>query len=159
MLLEPIYEADFSEHSYGFRRGRSAHQALEELWQEMMSKGGGWIVELDIRKYFDEIDHNQLITFLKLRLRDSVVLRLIGKWLNAGVMEDDCISYPESGSPQGGVISPLLANVYLHYVLDSWYVNDVEPRMLGKTGFVRFADDGVFSFANAPCVRIVVTSS
>ena len=143
MLLEPIYETDFSDNSYGFRKGRSAHQALQSLWGEASSIGGGWIVELDIRKFFDEIDHGHLMTFLKHRLRDSVVLRLIGKWLNAGVMEDGCISYPEVGSPAGGVISPLLANIYLHYVLDSWFTEDVKPRMQGKTGFIRFADDGV----------------
>lgn len=156
MLLEPIYETDFSDQSYGFRRGRNAHQALESLWQEAWSKGGGWILELDIRKFFDEIDHAHLMTFLKLRLRDSAVLRLIGKWLNAGVMEDGSISYPESGSPQGGVISPLLANIYLHYVLDKWFENDVQPRMQGKTGFIRFADDAVFSFPNETDARRVL---
>ena len=98
------------------------------------------------------------MTFLKHRLRDSAVLRLIGKWLNAGVMEDGNISYPESGSPQGGVISPLLANVYLHYVLDSWFVNDVQPRMQGKTSFIRFADDAVFSFTNETDARRVLST-
>ena len=147
MLLEPIYETDFSGHSYGFRRGRSAHQALEALRQETWSKGGGWILELDIRKFFDEIDHAHLMTFLKLRVRDSAVLRVIGKWLNAGVMEDGSISYPESGSPQGGVISPLLANVYLHYVLDSWFRKEVQPRMHGRAELIRFADDAVLSFS------------
>ena len=158
MLLEPIYETDFSDCSYGFRKGRSAHQALDALWKEAMNINGGWILELDIRKFFDEIDHAHLMTFLEYRLRDSVVLRLIGKWLNAGVMEDGSISYPESGSPQGGVISPLLANVYLHYVLDSWFVNDVQPRMLGKTGFVRFADDAVFSFSDETDARRVLST-
>ena len=156
MLLEPIYETDFSDCSYGFRKGRSAHQALDALRHESMSISGGWIVELDIRKFFDEIDHAQLMEFLRLRVRDSVVLRLIGKWLNAGVMEDGSISYPESGSPQGGVISPLLANVYLHYVLDSWVASDVQPRMLGKMSFVRFADDAVFSFAKETDARRVL---
>jgi RNA-directed DNA polymerase len=157
MLLEPIYEIDFSVQSYGFRKGRSAHQALESLWQEAWSKGGGWILELDIRKFFDEIDHAHLMTFLKIRLRDSAVLRLIGKWLNAGVLEDGSISYPESGSPQGGVISPLLANIYLHYVLDSWFEKDVQPRMYGRTGFIRFADDAVFSFSNEADARRVLS--
>jgi group II intron reverse transcriptase/maturase len=156
MLLEPIYETDFNESSYGFRKGRSAHQALNELWYEAQSKGGGWIVELDIRKFFDEIDRDHLMTFLKHRLRDSAVRRLIGKWLNAGVLEDGCISYPDSGFPQGGVISPLLANVYLHYVLDSWFTNEVKPRMCGRTGFVRFADDAVFSFSNESDARRVL---
>ena len=99
MLLEPIYETDFSDRSYGFRKGRSPHQALDVLWNVAMNINGGWILELDIRKFFDEIDHAHLMTFLKHRLRDSAVLRLIGKWLNAGIMEDGNISYPESGSP------------------------------------------------------------
>jgi group II intron reverse transcriptase/maturase len=158
MLLEPIYERDFSEQSYGFRRGRSAHQALEVLWKESMNKGGGWILELDIRKFFDEIDHAHLMTFLKHRLRDSVVLRLIGKWLNAGVMEDGGISYPESGSPQGGVISPLLSNIYLHYLLDKWFEDEVQPRMRGKAEMVRFADDAVFCFTNESDARRVLST-
>jgi retron-type reverse transcriptase len=119
-------------------------------------KGGGWILELDIRKFFDEIDHAHLMVFLKHRLRDSAVLRLIGKWLNAGVMEDGSISHPESGSPQGGVISPLLANLYLHHVLDNWFVNEVQPKMHRKTGFVRFADDAVFSFLDEADARRVL---
>lgn len=158
MLLEPIYETDFIDSSYGFRRGRSAHQALEALWKQMMDKVGGWILELDIRKFFEEIDHTKLILFLKRRVRDSAVLRLISKWLKAGVMENNSISYPDSGTPQGGVISPLLANIYLHYVLDSWFVNDVQPRMRGKTDLVRFADDAVFSFSNeADASRVLET--
>lgn len=156
MLLEPIYETDFSDCSYGFRKGRSPHQALEALRQMATHKGGGWILELDIRKFFDEIDHAHLMTFLKYRIRDSAVLRLIGKWLNAGVMEDGSISHPESGSPQGGVISPLLANLYLHHVLDSWFVKEVQPKMHRKSGFVRFADDAVFSFLDEADARRVL---
>ncbi len=148
MLLEPIYEADFCDFSYGFRRGRSPHQALDALREGATHKGGGWLLELDIRKFFDEIDHSHLMEILKPRLRDSAVLRLIGKWLNAGVLDDGVIQYPESGSPQGGVISPLLANIYLHHVLDSWFTQEVQPRMRGKTGLVRFADDAVFHFKN-----------
>ncbi len=158
MLLEPIYEIDFNDCSYGFRKGRSAHQAIDALWQESMNKAGGWILELDIRKFFDEIDHAHLMTFLKYRLRDSVVLRLIGKWLNAGVMENGSTSYPESGSPQGGVISPLLANIYLHYVLDSWFTNDVKPRMCGTASMIRFADDAVFCFSREADARRVLST-
>ena len=157
MLLEPIYETDFSDCSYGFRKGRNAHQALEVLWKEAMSNGG-WILELDIRKFFDEIDHAHLMVCLKHRIRDSVVLRLIGKWLNAGVMEDGSISYPESGSPQGVVISPLLSNSYLHFVLDSWFENEVRPRMRGKAGLIRFADDAVFSFSDETDARRVLSA-
>ena len=125
MLIEPIYEQDFHDCSYGFRPGRSAHQALQSLWEQTMQSGGGWILEVDIRKFFDTLGHGHLRALLQQRVRDGVVLRLIGKWLNAGVMEDGAISYPEAGSPQGGVISPMLANVYLHYVLDEWIARDV----------------------------------
>ena len=108
MVLEAIYEQDFLDCSYGFRPGRSAHQALDALWQQTMAMGGGWILDVDIRKFFDTIDHGHLRDFLKRRVRDGVLLRLIGKWLNAGVLEDGCVTHPETGSPQGGVVSPLL---------------------------------------------------
>src|SRR5277367_1496703 len=118
MLLEPIYAQGFSDCSYGFRPGRSAHQALESFRNQLMDSRGGWVLEVDIRKFFDNLDHAWLRKFLQLRVRDGVLLRLIGKWLNAGVMEDGSVSYPDAGSPQGGVVSPLLSNVFLHYVLD-----------------------------------------
>jgi len=118
LALEPIYEQDFLDCSYGFRPGRSAHQALAALWQQVMDLGGCWLVEVDIRKFFDTLDHAQLRTLLRQRVRDGVLLRLIDKWLTAGVLEEGELTYPEAGTPQGGVISPLLANVYLHYVLD-----------------------------------------
>ena len=106
MLLEPIYERDFLDCSYGFRPGRSAHQALDSFWKQTMNCRGGWILEVDIQKFFDNLDHGRLRTFLQLRVRDGVLLRLIGKWLKAGVMEDGNVSYPDSGSPQGGVVTP-----------------------------------------------------
>jgi RNA-directed DNA polymerase len=106
MVLEAIYEQDFKDCSYGFRPGRSAHQALESLWKQTMATKGCWIVEVDIRKFFDTIAHGHLRELLKRRVRDGVLLRLIGKWLNAGVMEDGCITHPEAGSSQGGVITP-----------------------------------------------------
>jgi len=118
MLLEPIYEHDFYDVSYGFRPGRSAHQALAAVWETTMEVGGGWILEVDLRKFFDTLDHKQLQEFVSRRVRDGVLRCLIGKWLNAGVMEDGNVSYSEEGTPQGGVISPILANIYLHYVLD-----------------------------------------
>jgi len=148
MLLEPIYEQDFSGGSYGFRPGRSAHGALESLWKGTMDMGGGWVLEVDIRKFFDTLDHTHLREFLRHRVRDGVLLRLIGKWLNAGVMEDGSVSYPESGSPQGGVISPLAANVYLHYVLDVWFKQEVQPRLSGRAFLIRYADDFVIVFSN-----------
>lgn len=147
MVLEPIYEQDFRDCSYGFRPGRSAHQALEALWQQTMQMGGGWIVEVDIRKFFDTLDHARLRELLARRVRDGVLLRLIGKWLNAGVLEDGGLSYPDQGTPQGGVISPLLANVYLHYVLDEWFEQEVKPCLRGRAFLIRYADDLVMGFA------------
>lgn len=148
MLLGPIYEQDFVDGSFGFRPGRSAHQALERLREEMMNASGGWILEVDISKFFDTLDHAHLREFVKRRVHDGVLLRLIGKWLNAGVMEDGQISHPDSGSPQGGVISPLLANVFLHYVLDMWFQEEVLPRLAGKAYLIRYADDFVIGFTD-----------
>src|SRR4029077_7187459 len=147
MVLEPIYEQDFLNCSYGFRPGRSAHRALEALWQQTMGLGGCWLVEVDIRKFFDTLDHAQLRSLLRQRVRDGVLLRLIDKWLSAGVLDDGDISYPEAGAPQGGVISPLAANVYLHYVLDVWFAQEVKPRLKGRAFLVRYADDFVMGFA------------
>ena len=147
MALEPIYEQDFLDCSYGFRPGRSAHQALQALWDQAMALGGCWLVEVDIQKFFDTLDHGQLREFLRRRVRDGVLLRLIDKWLKAGVLEDGNVSYPEAGTPQGGVISPLLSNVYLHYVLDVWFEQEVKPRLKGRAFLVRYADDFVMGFA------------
>ena len=146
MLLEPIYERDFLNCSYGFRPGRSAHQALEFFRNQLMNGRGGWVLEVDIRKFFDNLDHGHLRTFLRLRVRDGVLLRLIDKWLKAGVMEDGSVSYPEAGTPQGGVISPWLSNVFLHYVLDRWFEQDVKPRLCQRAFLVRYADDFVIGF-------------
>jgi len=146
MLLEPIYEQDFSDCSYGFRPGRSAHKALTSFRDQLMGGRGGWVLEVDIRKFFDNLDHGHLRTFLQLRVRDGVLLRLIGKWLNAGVMEDGSVSYPDAGSPQGGVVSPLLSNVFLHYVLDQWFEQEVKPRLRGRAFLIRYADDFVIGF-------------
>jgi group II intron reverse transcriptase/maturase len=147
MLLEPIYEQDFLDCSYGYRPGRSAHQALQALWQQLMELGGGWVVEVDIRQFFDTLDHAQLRTLLQRRVRDGVVLRLLSKWLHAGVLDNGCLTYPETGTPQGGVISPLLANVYLHYVLDEWFEHEVKPCLQGRAFLIRYADDLVMGFA------------
>jgi len=141
MLLEPIYEQDFLNCSYGFRPGRSAHQALGQVWQEVMGMGGCWIVEVDIKKFYDTIPHPKLREVVQKRVRDGVILRLIGKWLNAGVMEQGELSYAEEGVPQGGVISPVLSNIYLHEVLDKWFEGEVKPRLRGRAFLVRYADD------------------
>lgn len=146
MLLEPIYEQDFKSFSYGFRPERSAHEALALIWSQCMNQGIRWILEVDIRKYFDTLKKEWLRKFLDRRVRDGVIRRLIDKWLKAGVMEKGQLSYPEDGTPQGGVISPLLSNVYLHEVLDCWFMEEVKPRMKGKTFLVRFADDFIVGF-------------
>jgi group II intron reverse transcriptase/maturase len=143
MLLGPIYEQDYLECSYGFRPGRSAHQALDSFRDQLMACRGGWVLEVDIRKSFDDLDHGHLRTFLRLRVRDGVLLRLIDKWLKAGAMEDGSVSYPEAGTPQGGVVSPLLSNAFLHPVLDVWFEQDVKPRLRERAFLVRCADDFV----------------
>ncbi len=146
MVLESVYEQDFLDCSYGFRPGRSAHQALDALWHRLMEVKGGWVLEIDIRKFFDALDHRHLRAILSRRVRDGVLLRLIGKWLKAGVLEDGCITHPESGSPQGGVVSPVLANAYLHEVLDTWFERTVTPRLSGRASLIRYADDAVLVF-------------
>jgi RNA-directed DNA polymerase len=156
MVLEPLYEADFLSASYGFRPGRSAHGALQAIWDGTMRVDGGWIADIDLRKYFDTIDHGQLREFLKRRMRDGVLTRLLGKWLNAGVLEDGELSYPDRGTPQGGVISPLLANIYLHYVLDEWFEREVKPRLKGHATLIRYADDFLLIFAREDDARRVM---
>jgi group II intron reverse transcriptase/maturase len=156
MLLEPLYEQDFKECSMGFRPGRSAHQALKVVWDRLMNMGGGWVLDVDIRKYFDTLDHSHLRDILSHRMRDGVVKRLVGKWLNAGVLEDGCISHPEAGTPQGGVISPLLANLYLHEVLDVWFEREVMPRLKGQGFMVRYADDFIMGFGEEEDARRVL---
>ncbi len=148
MVLEAVYEQGFSESSYGFRPGRSAHQALDVLWKKMMSMGGGIVVDVDVQAFFDSMDHGVLREFLDRRVRDGVLRRAVDKWLSAGVLEEGVVFHPETGTPQGGVISPLLANVYLHEVLDRWFEETVKPRMEGEAFLVRYADDFVMVFAS-----------
>jgi RNA-directed DNA polymerase len=156
MILEPLYEQDFLDCSYGFRSRRSAHQALGVLRQGLMRLGGGWVLEVDIRKFFDTLDHKVLRELLQKRIRDGVLLRLIGKWLKAGVLEDGCLTHPDEGTPQGGVISPLLANIYLHYVLDVWFEHEVKPRLRGPAFLIRYADDFVLVFRHESDARRVL---
>jgi len=148
-LLEPVYETDFLNCSYGFRPGRSAHAALTVLRKQFMTGGVTTIFETDIRGYFDSINHAWLMRMLKLRIADPVILRLIGKWLKAGVMIDGVVVHTEAGSPQGGPISPLLANIYLHYALDLWVERIVAKRCEGRVYLTRFADDFVVGFQHA----------
>jgi RNA-directed DNA polymerase len=156
MVLEAVYEQDFLDGSYGFRPGRSAHQALEVLWRRLMNTRVSWVLEVDIQQFFDHLDHSQLRRILRQRVRDGVLLRLIGKWLKAGALESGRLVRPESGSPQGGVISPLLANVYLHEVLDTWFEQTVKPRMRGHASLIRFADDAVIVFEEESDARRVL---
>ena len=146
MVLEPIYEQSFYDVSYGFRPGKSQHQALKRLRDGLMENREGWVIDLDIRKFFDTLDHGKLREILAKRIGDGVIRKLIDKWLKAGVMENGEVSYNDEGTPQGGVISPLLSNIYLHEVLDDWFVKVVQPRMQGKSFMIRFADDAVLGF-------------
>jgi len=148
MVLEAIYEQDFLECSYGFRPRKSAHQALDRLRAGLMEMGGGVVIDVDVRSYFDTIDHGHLRDFLDKRVRDGVIRKQIDKWLKAGVMDGREMMYPRAGTPQGGVISPLLANVFLHEVLDTWFENEVKPRLKGAAFLVRYADDFVVACSN-----------
>ena len=141
MLLGAIYEKDFYDFSFGFREGHSQHQALQELLEQCRKKRIGWIVDADVSGFFDNLDHGKLREIVKQRVNDGGILRLIGKWLKAGVQEGNNRMYPESGAPQGGVISPMLSNIYLHHVLDGWFVKEVQPRLRGRCFLIRFADD------------------
>lgn len=156
MVLEAVYEQEFHDCSYGFRPGRSAHQALQALWEALTKMNGGWVLELDIQGFFDSLDHGHLRSFLDQRVRDGVLRRTIDKWLKAGVMEDGAVSFPDSGSPQGGVISPLLANVYLQEVLDDWFEKQVRPRLAGHAVLIRYADDAVIAFESEDDARRVM---
>jgi group II intron reverse transcriptase/maturase len=155
MVLEAIYEQDFHPGSYGFRPGRCAHDALDALWKVSMSMGGGWVLEVDIQSYFDTIDHGALRDFLDKRVTDGVIRRAIDKWLKAGVLEDGAVTHPEEGTPQGGVISPILANIYLNEVLDRWFETEVKPRLKGRAQLIRYADDFVVIFVGEEDARRV----
>jgi group II intron reverse transcriptase/maturase len=156
LLLEPLYEHDFLPCSYGFRPGRSAHQALRDLRSHIMGSNGRWILDADIRSYFDTIDHRHLRTFLARRVADGVVRKMVDKWLKAGVLEQGQLRRSHDGTPQGGVISPLLANIFLHYVLDEWVAVEVGPRMKRKYVLVRYCDDFVMVFEDfLDCRRVL----
>jgi RNA-directed DNA polymerase len=156
MVLEAIYEQDFVSWSYGFRPGRSAHQALAAVWAELTKMRGGWVVEVDIQSFFDSVDHGQLRAILDRRVRDGVLRRMIDKWLKAGVLEAGELRYPGEGTPQGGVISPVLANIFLHDVFDRWFDDVVKPRLSGTASAVRYADDVVLLFSSEQEARRVL---
>jgi group II intron reverse transcriptase/maturase len=145
-LMNAIYEQDFLDCSYGFRPGRSPHQALDEVRRATFTRPTGWILELDIQSYFDKIVRDILIEMVEKRVRDGSVLRLIQKWIKVGVIEDGKLLMSETGTGQGQPISPLLANIYLHHVLDVWFEEVVKPGLKGEAYEIRFADDAILCF-------------
>jgi RNA-directed DNA polymerase len=155
MILNAIYEQDFHDFSHGFRPKRSAHQALAALREILKRQQGGWVLEVDIKAFFDTLVPAHLREFLDKRVVDGVLRRAIGKWMNAGVLEEGKLSFPDFGTPQGGVISPILANIYLHEVLDEWFVNDVKPRLAADAELIRYADDFVIVFQSEDDARRV----
>jgi group II intron reverse transcriptase/maturase len=156
MVLEAVYEQDFLNCSYGFRPRRSPHQALEVLRNGLMDMKGGWVLEVDIKDFFGTLRYNYLRAFLDQRVRDGVIRRTIDKWLKAGVLENGRVTHPDAGTPQGGVASPLLANIYLHEVMDKWFHEMVIPRLRGHAFMVRYADDIVCAFSNEDDARRVM---
>ncbi len=129
-------EEDFKDFSYGFRPGRSQHQAIEYMSGQVSFQGMHYIIDADIKDYFGSINHGFLREFLDKRVKDGVIRKMIDKWLKAGVMESGNISYPDQGTPQGGIISPILSNIYLHYVLDEWFSEQIQPLLKGKSFIV-----------------------
>jgi group II intron reverse transcriptase/maturase len=146
MLLEPIFEVDFDEGSYGFRPGRSAHQAIDAIWRHTMDLRGGWILEIDIRKFFDSMPHSEILAVLSERIADQRFLRLIARMLKAGVQTPGGIVYDELGVPQGSIVSPVIANAFLDHVLDQWFVTVVRQHCRGYCALLRYADDAVAVF-------------
>jgi RNA-directed DNA polymerase len=147
-VLTPVYEQIFYDGSYGFRGGKSQHQALEELFKEVSFKGKRYIIDADIKNYFGSINHARLREVLDLKIKDGVIRKMIDKWLKAGIQEESQVVYPTEGTPQGGTISPLLSNVFLHYVLDDWFIKQIQPLLNGESFLIRFADDFLLGFTN-----------
>ena len=145
-LLNAIYEVDFYSCSFGFRPGRSQHDALDELYKRLTRGSIQWILEADIQGYFDAIVRKELMKMIERRVKDGSILRLIGKWINIGAIDEGRLLTSETGVGQGQVISPLLANIYLHYVLDEWFQLEVKPRLCRKADLIRFADDFLLCF-------------
>jgi len=146
LILTEVYEREFLPMSYGYRPGRTAHEALNAVKAAVVKGKVSWVVDVDIRGFFDEMDHEWLMKFLKHRIADKRILRLISKWLKAGVLEEGKLLRTSTGTPQGGVISPILANVYLHYVIDLWATKVAPKHMRGQMHSIRYADDCLFCF-------------
>jgi group II intron reverse transcriptase/maturase len=147
-VLQPVYEGMFYPCSYGFRPGKSQHQALEELTRQVSWKGMRYIIDADMQNYFGSINHQCLRELLDLRIKDGVIRKMIDKWLKAGVLDNGQLVYPTEGTPQGGTISPLISNIYLHYVLDEWFIRQIQPLLKGDSFLIRFADDFLLGFTN-----------
>jgi group II intron reverse transcriptase/maturase len=144
--LEPIYEAVFEDSSYGYRPGRSQHQGLDALGRTIQQKKVNFIVEADIKSFFDEVNHEWMVKFLRHRIGDERVIRLIIRMLKSGILEDGLVHATEEGTPQGSILSPLLSNIYLHYVLDLWFSRRVRRQSRGEAYYIRFADDFLACF-------------
>jgi len=145
-VLQAIYEQDFLDCSYGFRPGRSAHDAVRALTRAVDAGEANWILEFDVVSFFDSVDRKHLMEMLQRRVADGSILRLVGKCLHVGVLDREEFTEPSLGTVQGSTLSPLLGNAYLHYVLDLWFTEEVQPRLKGKAMLVRYADDGVLGF-------------
>lgn len=152
-ILEAIYEVDFVDVSYGFRPNRSCHDALAELNEIIMTKPINYVVDMDIEKFFDTVDHKWLMECLRQRIADPNLLRLIGRFLNTGIIEGGKYLEVEEGAPQGGVLSPLLANIYLHYILDLWFEKVVKKQLKGFAQLIRYADDFIVCFQSGDEAR------
>jgi len=152
-ILGAIYEGDFIEDSYGFRPGRGCHDALRQLSKEVEGGGIHYIVEADIKGFFDNVGHEWMMRFLEHRIADKRVLRYIKRFLKAGVLEDGVVVKTEEGTPQGGIISPILANIYLHYALDLWVTRRFVKSCAGRVRLIRYADDFVVCFHSATDAR------
>jgi RNA-directed DNA polymerase len=146
LILQAIWEPEFRNCSYGFRPGRSAHGALKRLAEIITNEQTQWVVEADIKGFFNHVSHDHLLRFLRHRIQDERIIRIIQRFLKAGIMEDGVVLASEEGTPQGGLVSPVLANVYLHYVLDLWFEKRYAESCRGKARLVRFADDFVACF-------------
>lgn len=142
-ILEAIYEADFMDCSYGFRPGRNPHQAINAVDKTMMTRPINHVVEADIKGFFDHVSHEWMMKFLQVRIKDPSLLLLIRRFLKAGYIESGHLAQPDEGTPQGGNLSPLLANIFLHYVLDLWFIKKIAPALPGEALLVRYADDFV----------------
>ena len=146
-LMTAIYEQDFLESSYGYRPKRGAGDAVKDLTFDLQYGNYGYLVEADVKGFFDHLDHDKLLAMLSVRIDDRAFLGLIRKWLKAGILEPDGqVLHPDTGTPQGGIVSPVIANVYLHYVLDLWFEKVVKPRCEGEALLCRYADDWVCAF-------------